>query len=151
VARCRCSWQCPAPCSDPASCPLRTAPAPLVATGPAPHEHGRSPVLAHRRRRGARLPPSLLLLSCPTPPLLFPRGDKHREEGKTPTEPWLARGARFRGYTRLVKVVQGQRHGGAPWLVGEVGSPTWRHRCGWRCRFYRGCGGYWGLFPLGNP
>jgi hypothetical protein len=72
VARCRCSLQHPAPWSAPASHPLWTAPAPLPATGPAPHEHRRSPVLAHQQRHGVRLPPSPLLLSSLTPLFSFP-------------------------------------------------------------------------------
>jgi hypothetical protein len=93
-----------------------------------------------------------------SPPSLFPHSPsslsprrRTLERGKTPTEPWLARGSRSWGYTRSVKAAQEQRHGSAPWLVGEVGSPTWCRCCGWRHRFWCGCGWHWGLSPWGIP
>jgi hypothetical protein len=151
VARCRCSLQHPAPWSAPASHPLWTAPAPLPATGPAPHEHRRSPVLAHQQRHGVRLPPSPLLLSSLTPPLLFPCGGEHRKGGKPQLNLGLQEGLGPGGIRARSRRRKGKNTAAHPsWLV------RWGHRrgvagCGWRRRFWRGCGGHWGLFPLGNP
>jgi hypothetical protein len=120
VVRCTCSRRRPAPCSAPASRPSRMAPDPLAATGPAPHEHGRSPVLAHRRRCGARLPPSPFLLSSPIPPLLFPRGGEHRK-GENPK--------------RVGEMPAGDGLGHRVYALGQGGAraKTWRRALvGWR-------------------
>jgi hypothetical protein len=73
----------PAFCTAPASCSTRTHP-PRVATGPAPHVHGRPPVASCRRQCGARLPPPHLHSPSPL-------RQRTQVEGKNPKWVILAR------------------------------------------------------------
>jgi hypothetical protein len=92
-------------------------------------------------------PPSLF----PHSPLLFPHGGEHRKGGKPQLNLGLQEGLGPGGIRARSRRCKGKNTAARPgWLV------RWGHRrgvtgCGWRRRFWSGCGGHWGLFPLGNP
>jgi hypothetical protein len=149
VARCRRTRRRPAPSSAPASRPSRTAPASSTVTGPAPHEHGQSTVLAHWRRRAARLPPSPLL-SSPTPSLLFPAA-ANSGKGETPSGLVCCGWGLGVPFRVPVKAVQGKSGGRGVPIGGDAGAVMRPATSGRPCSFSVTGRGQKGKLPLVEP